>query len=240
VSVTLLLSDLHLPVAPSPLRDSFTAFLQGPARTADAVYILGDLFETWLGDDIGLIDYADEVHHLRAASDAGVALYFMHGNRDFLTGKRFADATKITLLSDPASLVLAGVPTLLSHGDLYCTADTAYLRWRRFAHHRGVQSVFLKLPENLRRRISSAARGRSEIDKHHKPATIMDVAEDAIVEAFRQSLVDRVIHGHTHRPAEHRMQVDGRVVERIVLADWRPERCEYLRCTEMIIERVTI
>lgn len=235
-----MLSDLHLPVAPSPLRDSFAAFMQGPARRADAVYILGDLFETWIGDDIGLSDYANEINQLRAASDAGVALYFMHGNRDFLVGKRFAAATKITLLSDPTPLTLAGVRTLLSHGDLYCTADTAYQRWRHFVHHRRVQNLFMKLPEHLRRRIGGVARGRSEIDKHHKPAAIMDVTEDAIVNAFRQSPIDRIIHGHTHRPASHRMQINGRDVERIVLADWRPQACEYLRCTATAIERVTI
>ncbi len=240
MSVTLLLSDLHLPIAPSPLRDAFAAFLQGPARTSDAVYILGDLFETWLGDDVGLVDYADEVAQLRAASDAGVALYFMHGNRDFLVGKRFAAATNMTLLNDPIELMLAGLPTLLSHGDLYCTADTAYLRWRRFAHHRGVQSVFLKLPEKLRRSIGGAARGRSEIGKYHKLAAIMDVTDDAIISTFKQTPIDRIIHGHTHRPAEYRMQVNDREVERIVLADWTPQRKEYLRCTETTIERVLI
>jgi UDP-2,3-diacylglucosamine hydrolase len=239
------LSDLHLPAAPSPpgaasLRESFAAFLEGPARKADAVYILGDLFDHWIGDDLGLIDHADEVRQLRAASDAGVALYFMHGNRDFLIGERFAKATGVTLLHDPVELMLGGVPTLLSHGDLYCTGDIAYQRWRRFAHRRSVQRVFLKLPAGLRRRIGGAARGRSELGKRNKPESIMDVDDAAVRAAFERHGVGRIIHGHTHRLAEHRLKIGAHEVERIVLADWRPQQREYLRCTDDRIERIRL
>lgn len=237
---TLLLSDLHLPVTASPLRLKFAAFLQGPARAADAVYLLGDLFESWIGDDIGVLDYADEIRALRATSDAGVQLCFMHGNRDFLVGARFAAATGVALLPDPTHLMLAGVPTLLSHGDVYCTADHAYQRWRRFSRHRGVQHAFLKLPARLRRRIGGAARGQSDRDKRHKPEIIMDVENDAVKTAFRHSQAVRIIHGHTHRPAQHHLAIDGRDVERLVLADWTPERCEYLRVTESRFERIRL
>jgi len=238
--ITLILSDLHLPTAPSTLRDSFAAFLNGPARNADAVYILGDLFDVWVGDDVGLLDYAYEVRQLRAVADAGIALYFMQGNRDFLVGADFAAASGVQLLHDPFKLTLAGVPTLLAHGDLYCSDDLAYQRWRRFAHQALVQRLFLRLPVGLRRRIGGGARGRSEIDKRRKPPSIMDVNAAAIEAAFAQQQVARLIHGHTHRPAEHRLQVGGRAVERLVLADWRPQRREYLRCTDQAIERICL
>ena len=237
---TLLLSDLHLPAAPSPLRETFRSFLRGPARESKAVYILGDLFEHWIGDDLGLVDYADEAQELRALHNGGVALYFMRGNRDFLVGKAFSAATGVTLLPDPVQIRLAGVATLLSHGDLYCTADVAYQRWRRFAHNRRVQQIFLRLPAKLRRRIAGAARGRSESDKQSKPVSIMDVDPGAIDAAFRRYDVDCIIHGHTHRPDLHQLEVDARIVERLVLADWHPGRCEYLRCDEDRIERVCL
>jgi len=227
---TLLLSDLHLPIEPSPLREGFARFLARPAREAAALYILGDLFEYWIGDDAGLRDYAAEVAALRRLADRGVRIGFMHGNRDFLAGADFAAAAGVELLADPLQLELEGVPTLLSHGDLLCTGDHAYQRWRRFSRHALVQQLFRLLPEAQRRRIAGSARARSEVDKSHKPEAIMDVNPAAVEEAFVRHGVSRMIHGHTHRPAEHRLQAGGRACERIVLADWRPQRMEYLVC----------
>ncbi len=225
---TLLLSDLHLPLQASPLREAFARFLAGPARQAQAVYILGDLFEHWIGDDAGLRDYAAEALELRALADLGVRVRFMHGNRDFLVGRRFAQAAGLELLRDPLRIELCGVSTLLSHGDLWCTDDHAYQRWRRFSRNPLAQRVFGLLPEARRHRIAGAARQQSEVDKSHKPEAIMDVNEAAVRAAFRKYGAQRIIHGHTHRPAEHHYDIDGSTRERIVLADWRPEHMEYL------------
>ncbi|SFF31550.1 UDP-2,3-diacylglucosamine hydrolase [Fontimonas thermophila] len=221
---TLLLSDLHLPRAPSPLRAAFARFLGGPARNAQAVYLLGDVFEYWVGDDIGLHDYAAEVAALRTLADHGVRLYFMHGNRDFLVGKTFAKATGVRLLPDPSRIEIEGRSMLLSHGDAWCTGDRSYQRWRRLARNRAAQWLFLHLPRAQRRAIAGGVRSHSGMAKRAKPEDIMDVDPTAVAAAFRAHGVTCIIHGHTHRPAIHH-SAEG---ERIVLADWRPERMEYL------------
>ncbi len=226
---TLLLSDLHLPDQPSPLREGFLRFLAGPAQSAQRIYLLGDIFEYWIGDDVGLQDYAAEVRALKTLSTRGVALYFMAGNRDFLVGRRFAEAAGVRLLDDPSLIELDGVPTLLAHGDAYCTDDKAYLRWRRFSRNRLAQWSFARLPVARRRRIAGDLRGKSRRDKRYKPEDIMDVSAAAITAALRDSGTQRLIHGHTHRPADHSLSIDGRAAERIVLADWHPDRMEYLQ-----------
>ena len=223
---TLLLSDLHLPNTPSPLREGFLRFLGGPAQGAQAVYILGDLFEYWIGDDVGLHEYAAEAAAMRALANAGTRVLLMHGNRDFLVRRRFAAAAGLELLPDPLRLELCGGPALLSHGDLWCTEDLDYQRWRRFARNPLRQAVFLRLPVSMRRRVAEKARASSQ----DKPMNITDVSEAAVRAAFSQYGVDRIIHGHTHRPAEHAYTIDGQACERIVLADWRPQRLEYVIC----------
>ena len=233
----LLLSDLHLPAKPSPLREGFLRFLSGPAQEARQVYILGDLFEYWIGDDVGLRIYRDEIVALRALTDAGVRVCFMHGNRDFLVGAGFAAASGVELLDDPLAVDLDSRRVLLSHGDIWCSDDRAYQRWRRFSRNPVAQSLFLKLPLALRARIAGGVRRRSHDDKHRKTVEIMDVNPATIVDAFRRCGCERIIHGHTHRPAEHRLQVDGRDVERIVLADWTPQRMEWLRIDNGIERR---
>jgi len=225
---TLLLSDIHLPNQPSPLHAAFAGFLAGPARKAQTVYILGDLFEYWISDDVGQREYGPEFTALRALTDSGVHVRFMHGNRDFMVGKHFAAATGVELLHDPLRLDLAGVPTLLSHGDIFCTDDIAYQRWRRFSRNPLAQAIYNLLPESVHRRIASTARSGSE----SKPSMIMDVNETAVRQAFVKYDVRRIIHGHTHRPAEHAYDIDGHACERIVLADWRPQRLEYLVCDD--------
>jgi UDP-2,3-diacylglucosamine hydrolase len=221
---TLLLSDLHLPNQPSPLREAFKGFLAGPARAARTVYILGDLFEYWIGDDVGQREYGPELAALRALSSSGVRIGFMHGNRDFMVGKRFAAASGMELLHDPLPIQLGGVSTLLSHGDIFCIDDLAYQRWRSFSRNPLAQAIYRLLPESARLRVAGEARTGSE----KKPPTILDVNDAAIREAFVKYGVTRIIHGHTHRPAEHPYTIDGRTCERIVLADWRPPRFEYL------------
>jgi UDP-2,3-diacylglucosamine hydrolase len=164
----------------------------------------------------------------------------MHGNRDFLVGRRFAHAAGVELLRDPLRLELGGVPTLLSHGDAWCTDDRAYQRWRRFSRNPLAQRLFGLLPRARRRRIAGMARSQSEVDKSHKPQAIMDVNEEAVRAAFRVHQVRRIIHGHTHRPAEHRYSVQAQDCERVVLADWRPEHMEYLVCDELGLRRQTL
>lgn len=237
---TLLLSDLHLPVQPSPLREAFQRFLEGPARTAETVYILGDLFEVWIGDDLGLQAYAPEIGGLARLTQSGVRVGVMRGNRDFLLGADFEALSGTRLLQDPLPLDLYGVPTLLSHGDLFCTDDQAYQRWRRFAHNRWTQRVFLALPRAWRERIAGGVRGRSDQDKRAKTLDIMDVNPQALRAALAASGAQRLIHGHTHRPGEEILDVEGRRCERVVLADWRPQRLEYLEVSPEGLRRLEV
>jgi len=223
--VILLLSDLHLPITASPLRDRFLTFLEGPARAATAVYILGDLFEVWIGDAEGLAAYADEARALKALRDSGVAVFYQHGNRDFMLGAAFARAAGLELLRDPLIVDLAGTPTLLSHGDIWCTDDLPYQRWRRFSRNPVAQFIYRRLPRAWRQKVAGTARGDGT---RNKAAAILDVNAQAIEQAFATHGVARIIHGHTHRPTTHALTVDGRAVERLVLSDWHGEHCEYL------------
>ena len=225
---TLLLSDLHLPAQASPLREMFLRFLQGPATNAAEVYLLGDLFEAWIGDDVGLREYATEIAALRALRDRGVAVFVQHGNRDFLLASEFEQASGATLLGDPEVRVIQGQRTLLTHGDLLCTDDVGYQRWRRWVHKPWVQGLFRSLPLRLKQRIAGGARDSSRQAKRDKPMAIMDVNADAVHDWFRRYEVDRLIHGHTHRPDRHLQTLDGRERERIVLPDWRADRHDYL------------
>ncbi|WP_293391515.1 UDP-2,3-diacylglucosamine diphosphatase [Nevskia sp.] len=233
----LLLSDLHLPNTPSPLRERFLAFLAGPAREAEAVYMLGDLFEVWIGDAEGLADYRSEADALRALRDSGVRVCYQHGNRDFMLGTAFAKAAGLELLADPLIVDLAGEPTLLSHGDIWCTDDLPYQRWRRFSRNPVAQFIYRRLPRAWRQKVAGQARGDGT---RNKPAAILDVNADAIRQAFIEHGVARIIHGHTHRPTVHQLDIDGRKVERLVLADWRPEHCEYLQVDDAGLIRKTV
>lgn len=240
MSHTLFVADLHLPVVASPLREAFANFLAGPARQAEALYILGDLFEVWIGDDAGLSEYSVERACLRALTGAGVPVYFQHGNRDFLVGAGFAAATGVRILPDPLKIDLHGTPTLVSHGDAWCTDDVRYQRWRRFARNGAAQAVYRTLPRAWRERIAGSIRADSAAHKQMTAADIMDVNPAAIEAAFRQHGVTRIIHGHTHRPATHELVVDGRACQRHVLADWHPGKCEALRVDGAGVQRVAI
>ena len=235
---TLFISDLHLPVTASPLRDAFARLLAGPAREASALYILGDLFEVWIGDDEGLSEYSVERACLRALTSAGVPVYFQHGNRDFMVGDAFAAATGVQRLADPLTLDLYGVPTLISHGDLWCTDDVAYQRWRRVSRHPATQAAYRLLPRAWRERFAGAVRADSAARKQATAAEIMDVNDGTIRHAFRDHGVARMIHGHTHRPATHDYEIDKRRCQRWVLADWQPGRCEALRVDASGVRRV--
>lgn len=233
---TIFLSDLHLPPEPSALRETFLGFLSGPATRAEAVYILGDLFEYWIGDDVGLQVYAKEVAALATLSGRGIPLYFMHGNRDFMVGRKFAKQTGAKLLHDPTTLDLCGVRTLISHGDIFCTDDLGYQRWRRFSRNPIPRWVFERLPVSRRERIAGGLRSSSR----NKAESIMDVNETTIRAAFKQHRVQRIIHGHTHRPAEHRYDLSQGFCERIVLADWRPQQREILEVSDAGLRRINL
>jgi UDP-2,3-diacylglucosamine hydrolase len=218
---TLLLSDLHLAPERTAAVAAFHAFARGPAREAAAVYVMGDLFDAWIGDDQRREPFAQAiVESLRGLSDAGVPLYIARGNRDFLLGDAFAQAAGATLLQEQTIVELGGTMTLLSHGDEFCTDDVGYQRYRALSRDPGHQRRLLRLPYRLRRWIAAWLRRGSRAATARKPESILDVNAAAIERAFRRLDVPRMIHGHTHRPAHHRSIVDGTPRERLVLADW--------------------
>ena len=193
------------------------------------MFLLGDVFESWVGDDLGLADYPREIAALKALSDSGVALFYQTGNRDFLLSRAFERATGAQRLADEHIETLAGIPTLLAHGDQFCSDDVGYQRWRRFSRNRLAQWLFLKLPAARRRRIAGDLRDGSDQAKRSKASEIMDVNGDAIANAFSRHGISQMIHGHTHRPHLHQLVVAGHTCERLVLADWRPDRIEWLQ-----------
>jgi UDP-2,3-diacylglucosamine hydrolase len=217
---TLFASDLHLDSEAPWAIDAFIAFLEGPARSAEALYLLGDLFEVWVGDDDDNPDNARTCSALQTLTHSGVATYAIHGNRDFLLGERFTQRTGVKLLPDPVLVELYGVSTLLSHGDAFCTEDTSYQQLRSIVRQSSWQRRFLSLPLAARRLLASAARAGSKAHTERTIPTIMDVNPDAVLRAFRATGARRLIHGHTHRPAVHPCVVDGMNAERVVLAPW--------------------
>lgn len=224
----LLLSDLHLAEEHAGSAAAFRAFAAGPAREASAVYILGDLFDSWIGDDQLREPFAAGIAQaLRGITDAGVPLFVARGNRDFLLGERFASVAGATLLAEETRTDLGGVTTLLSHGDELCTDDHAYQRYRAWMRDAAHQRRLLRLPYGLRRRIAAWMRRKSRSETAMKPESILDVNAAAVEATLRHHHVTRMIHGHTHRPARHALVVDGVACERIVLADW-DERGHYL------------
>jgi UDP-2,3-diacylglucosamine hydrolase len=235
-----LLADVHLTGDDDPNTERLIRYLDGPARAAEAVYVLGDLFDVWVGDDGSLPVHARVIDRFAALARSGVALYFMRGNRDFAVGEAFVAASHMQILDDPLVVDLQGTPTLLSHGDIFCTEDTAHQAFRaRYTDPRW-RARMLKIPLWLRRRIARRARKRSMRGKASKPAHIMDVNADAVRQGLQTHGVSRLIHGHTHRPDSHRFDIDGQVCERIVLADWRPERAEVLVANGHSIERLDV
>lgn len=217
---TYFVADLHLTDERPVATGRFFRFLLEDVAGADALYILGDLFEAWIGDD-----HDEQVAHetartLKLLADAGTPVYFMHGNRDFMLAQRYAAVAGMTLLADPVRIDLYGVPTLLMHGDTLCIDDTAYQAFRRRARHPLTLSMLRRLPYALRRRLARQARAGSEAAKAAKPTEIMDVNADEVVRVLREHRVGRLIHGHTHRPAQHLHAVDGHTCERWVLPDW--------------------
>ena len=222
---TLFISDLHLDPARPEITALFLDFLDGEARDADALYVLGDLFESWVGDDDPSEAGAAVAARLAALSDAGVPIAFMHGNRDFLVGHDFARRAGLRLLPDPAVIDLYGRPVLLTHGDLLCTGDVEYQAVRAQVRNPAWQAHMLAQPLPARLAFALQARDASQaraatLRDAGKMESITDVAPATVEAWFARYGVDTLIHGHTHRPAVHDLQVAGRDCRRIVLGDW--------------------
>jgi len=230
MSHTLFISDLHLTVERPQANQQFFDFLKRVAPAAAALYILGDLFEYWVGDD----DTADPLNMQVAAALAvlaktGTAVHFLHGNRDFLVGQDFAARSRAHLMADPTVIDLHGTRTLLMHGDTLCTDDVDYQRQRAIYRNPQMQAQLLNLPLTVRHQKARELRAQSEASKSNKAAEIMDVSTATVEQVLREHGYPRLIHGHTHRPARHEHAVDGCICERWVLGDWY-QRGNYLHC----------
>lgn len=219
---TYFIADLHLSNERPEITQAFDQFLDQQASQADALYILGDLFEAWIGDDDPSPLPRHVVAKLRQLSAGGTAVYFQHGNRDFLVGKRFCDETGVTLLPDIHLMILYGRLVMLMHGDALCVDDIDYQRFRRRIRLGPVRKLLTRLP--LRRRLAIAAdwRARSKAHNSNKSSQIMDASPQEVERLIRYWGVEKLIHGHTHRPARHALTIDQRAAERIVVGDWGP------------------
>lgn len=228
---TLFISDLHLCASRPHITDAFLKFLSTEAKAAKALYILGDLFEYWAGDD----DIEDAfnkqiIEGFKALALSGASIYLMHGNRDFLITQDFCKAAHIQLINDPSLINLHGTTAILSHGDALCTDDVNYQQFRTQVRNKDWQAQFLSQPLQVRKDQIEAIRLRSEQEKSSKSATIMDVNADAVNHLLRTHHYPKLlIHGHTHRPDEHQLIVDGKASTRWVLGDWY-EQGSYLIC----------
>lgn len=217
MSRTLFIADLHLCQEEPAITAGFLHFLQREAPHCDALYILGDLFEAWIGDDDPNPLHQQVASALRALP---VPVYFIHGNRDFLVGRRFARASGMTLLPEEQVLTLYGYRLLIMHGDTLCTDDAGYLRFRAKVHNPWIQRLFLALPLWVRKRIAARMRADSKQANQHKSQSIMDVNQDAVVATMQRHQVPLLIHGHTHRPAIHTLPLQSETAQRAVLGAW--------------------
>ena len=216
----LFVSDLHLDAASPRAIEQFLGFLAGEARGAEALYILGDLFEAWIGDDDEEPTRARVCEALRELTGGGTACFVLHGNRDFLLGEGFSRRTGCVLLPDPVVTELHGERVLLTHGDALCTGDRAYQELRSTVRDARWQQRFLALPLAVRVRLAERARAGSRAHTSRAVPDIMDVDPDAVVSAFKATGARRLIHGHTHRPGIHEIPLDGAPAYRIVLGAW--------------------
>lgn len=218
---TLFIADLHLDDARPAITALFEQYLAGDdVRNADALYILGDLVEAWVGDDDDAELPARIAQATRAVRDSGRPVYFMPGNRDFLLGDAYAERAGMTRLDDGVVHDIHGTPTMLMHGDVLCTDDLAYQDVRRMVRQPAWQAHILSMPLEARRAFAAKARADSRAHTGQTSETIMDVNADAVAGSMRAAGVARLIHGHTHRPAVHAFDLDGRQAQRIVLGDW--------------------
>lgn len=225
---SLFISDLHLaPERPGMIR-LFERFVDEVAVHADTLYILGDFLEYWIGDDDKALGLEPVFSALIRLHQAGTTIRFMHGNRDFLIGKKLARRNQFEIINDPFLDKLDSQTVLLMHGDLLCTDDIAYQNFRRKVRNRTVQRIFLLLPLFLRERIAKSLRGTSEKATSYKSEAIMDVNQQTVEDSMRKAGANVLIHGHTHRPGIHELFIDDKKAKRIVLGDWYQDG-NYLR-----------
>ncbi|MGR9045487.1 MAG: UDP-2,3-diacylglucosamine diphosphatase [Gammaproteobacteria bacterium] len=222
------ISDLHLSLDKPEMTRRFLHFLEKRAPAAEAVYILGDLFDAWVGDDDSTPPNSAIKKQLKKLTDSGTRVYLQQGNRDFLVGERFCAETGVTLLEDYVLIDLGGIPTLLTHGDLLCTDDIAYQQFREKSRTLQWRRNVLSKPLLLRLIAARWYRLRSHFHKRKKTQEIMDVNQKTVASTMRQHRALRLIHGHTHRPAVHQFLLDGRPAQRFVLADWKKNQVQIL------------
>nr|WP_272886126.1 UDP-2,3-diacylglucosamine diphosphatase [Stutzerimonas kunmingensis] len=216
----MLISDLHLEEERPDITRAFLHFLATRACQAEALYILGDFFEVWIGDDAMTPFQQSIADALRALSERGTRIYLMHGNRDFMLGKGFCRAAGCTLLGDPSVVELGGERVLLMHGDSLCTRDEGYMRLRRLLRNPLSLFILRHLPLSTRRKLARKLRNESRTQTRMKASDIIDVTPELIPRVLAEHGVRTLTHGHTHRPATHELEVDGRPARRIVLGDW--------------------
>jgi len=216
----LFISDLHLATERPEIIELFVKFMNSDARNADALYILGDLFEVWLGDDYCEPGLEPAIKALKNFSESGKPLFVIHGNRDFLLGHDFEDMTGCKLLPDPAPLQLGETQALISHGDELCIDDTEYMTFRKMVRDPQWQKTFLAKPIEDRIAFAKQARSESISKTQQKAMDIMDVNQNAVEQLMLKHNVELLIHGHTHRPNTHQFEVNGKTLTRIVLGDW--------------------
>lgn len=216
----LLISDLHLEEQRPDITRAFLDLLGGRARDAEALYILGDFFEVWIGDD-AMTSYQRSIcQALRELSDSGTQVFLMHGNRDFLLGQAFCKAAGATLLKDPSVVDFYGEPVLLMHGDSLCTRDEAYQRMRRYLRNPLSLWILRHLPLRTRHKLARKLRSESRAQTRMKANDIVDVTPEQVPLVMQQQGVRTLVHGHTHRPAIHKLQIGDQAARRIVLGDW--------------------
>jgi UDP-2,3-diacylglucosamine hydrolase len=216
----LFISDLHIDATRPDITGQFVEFLRTEAPAAEALYILGDLFESWVGDDAPDAAQRAAILGIKSLTGAGVPCFVMHGNRDFLLGRQFCLDSGATLLPDPLIVTVYGVPVLVMHGDALCTDDRAYQRLRGTVRDAEWQRQFLALSADARRALAGAARAGSQAHTASVEYAITDVNPASVAQALRAAETTILLHGHTHRPAMHALEVDGRARTRIVLGDW--------------------
>lgn len=229
----LFLSDLHLSAQSPALTEYFLAFCAGPAQRAQRVYILGDLFDFWVGDDQMREPFSQTiVETLAGMASPEHRLLIQHGNRDFLLGERFAKAAQATLIADPYVLDVFGTRTVLTHGDILCTDDMRYQQLReKWRAPQRLKQIML-LPYFVRRRVGLRWRTESQREVVAKPDYMMDVNQEAVIAMMRRFGASLMIHGHIHRAAEHALSFDEQSAQRIVLGDWREDSAPYLEISE--------
>ncbi|MBC3766746.1 UDP-2,3-diacylglucosamine diphosphatase [Neptunicella marina] len=217
---TLFIADLHLTESRPDITRAFLDFVQTQAIQCDALYVLGDLFEVWIGDDDNSPLNQQVKSAFKQLHQQNIPVYFIHGNRDFLVGKRFARETGVTLLPEQQVIDLYGTPVLIMHGDSLCTLDTDYQAFRQRSRSWWWKTAILSLPLFIRRKIGDNARQKSQQANQYKSSDIMDVTPSEVTQQMKQAGVNTLIHGHTHRPNVHQFSLNDQSARRIVLGDW--------------------